>query len=263
MPQSSLMTWLSKPATVKEPAPVVLKQERHETKEPDLPTPPLSDNGQQNKPAVSNNTRNNEAIPFLGRARKPLPLNISLLSPTKANLPAFKQLNTLLLPIPYPESFYRETLTDDLTRNITLFAFWHDSPPPTPDPATSKPNLIGAIRCRIFAQPLTAGNTTTSNAKAQHEKPMLYLSTLVLLSPYRGYGVATHLLDVLVQRAVEDYGVGSIGAHVWEANGEGLEWYRKRGFREVGREEGYYRRLKPSGAVVVRREVGVMDFAGR
>lgn len=42
-------------------------------------------------------------------------------------------------------------------------------------------------------------------------------------------------------------------AHVWEASEEALKWYMKRGF--VVEEEiirGYYRRLKPGGARVVR-----------
>lgn len=89
---------------------------------------------------------------------------------------------------------------------------------------------------------------------------MLYLSTLVLLSPYRGHGIMAYMLNVLTKRAVEAYGVTSVGAHVWEANAEGLEWYRKRGFKEVGREEGYYRRLNPQRAVVMQRQVSVMDF---
>lgn len=91
---------------------------------------------------------------------------------------------------------------------------------------------------------------------------MLYLSTLVLLSPYRAHGIATRMLDVLTKRAAHDYGVTSVGAHVWESNMDGLEWYRKRGFQEVAREYDYYRRLKPSGAVVVQRDVGVMDLVG-
>ena len=45
-------------------------------------------------------------------------------------------------------------------------------------------------------------------------------------------------------------------AHVWEANAEGLDWYIKRGFTvEDGVVEGYYRRLKPDGARVVRRTI--------
>ena len=67
----------------------------------------------------------------------------------------------------------------------------------------------------------------------------------------------------MTRRAIEDYGISSIGAHVWEANQEGLEWYRKRGFREVNRESGYYRRLDPQGAVVMQREVAVSDLLGK
>lgn len=57
--------------------------------------------------------------------------------------------------------------------------------------------------------------------------------------------------------------VKEIYAHVWEANEEALGWYGKRGF-EVGGEvvEGYYRKLRPSGARVVKRKVGVGDWVG-
>lgn len=89
---------------------------------------------------------------------------------------------------------------------------------------------------------------------------MLYLSTLVLLSPYRQHGIATHLLRALTQRAVHDYGVTRVGAHVWEANADALEWYRKRGFQETRRDSGYYRRLNPQTAIIVERKVGVTDL---
>lgn len=68
------------------------------------------------------------------------------------------------------------------------------------------------------------------------------------------------MLHCLTKRAVDDYGITRVGAHVWEANAEGLEWYRKRGFREVGTEHGYYRRLDPQTAFVMQRDVSVMDF---
>lgn len=50
---------------------------------------------------------------------------------------------------------------------------------------------------------------------------------------------------------------------MWEANEEALDWYGKRGF-EVGGEvvQGYYRKLRPSGARVVSRKVGVGDWVG-
>ncbi|KAF2209311.1 hypothetical protein CERZMDRAFT_47546 [Cercospora zeae-maydis SCOH1-5] len=174
--------------------------------------------------------------------RRPLPPNVELRACTAADLPHLKRLTSLLLPIPYPDKFYKDIVSDPVTNSITLLAVWHDD---TPADAPGKGRLIGAIRCRLL-EPSTA--------------PVLYLSTLVLLSPYRKHGIATHLLRTVVQKAAEDYGVTRVAAHVWEANVDGLAWYRQRGFRETGRESEYYRRLEPSGAVLVERAVGVADL---
>ncbi|OQO02134.1 hypothetical protein B0A48_11686 [Cryoendolithus antarcticus] len=258
MPQASLMTWLSKSSAVSVPPPAFVRPKRHEA----LPTPPSS--SRESAKESGNLGKGDEHVIslFLKAPARSCLANVTLRAPTKADLPAFKHMNSLLLPIPYPESFYKETISDELTRNITLLAFWHDSPQKRgsiPDSPLEKGHLVGAIRCRLFAHPLGSSPQVSGTS----EKPMLYLSTLVVLAPYRGHGIAAHLLETLLLRAVKDYGIGSVGAHVWEANAEGMEWYRKRGFREVGSEKGYYRKLKPDGAVVVRREVGVMDLAGR
>lgn len=52
-----------------------------------------------------------------------------------------------------------------------------------------------------------------------------------------------------------------IYAHVWEANEIALEWYLKRGF-EVEQEvkQQYYRKLRPSGARIVRRRIKTTDW---
>ncbi|GAB7359989.1 hypothetical protein MBLNU230_g7513t1 [Neophaeotheca triangularis] len=268
MPQSSLMTWFKKPSAVTDPLPQRVEPLIDDSKTPNpttLPTPPPDDSS-NDEPA------NNESNPTISqttpaaffRLLPELPPNVQLRPCTTADVPLFKRLNSLLLPIPYPETFYRETVTDALTANITLLAFWHDSPPSQPtEKETQKGRLIGAIRCRILPSHLQQqpNATTTATAKEKEER-MLYLSTLVLLSPYRRHGIATHLLSIVTARAVREHGVSSVGAHVWEANEEGLEWYAKRGFAEVRREEGYYRKLRPQGAVVVRRVVGVRDLLG-
>lgn len=55
--------------------------------------------------------------------------------------------------------------------------------------------------------------------------------------------------------------VKEIYAHVWESNEEALEWYVKRGFEvEEKVVDGYYRKLRPSGARIVRRRIGVGDW---
>lgn len=242
MPQSSLMEWLSKPAP-KGPAETTTQDE---TKQ--LPTPPAT-SGAETNGAIQNGPA---SVPRLGLKVGGLPPNVELRECRKEDIKSFKRLNSLLLPIPYGDSFYRETMEDAVTSNITLVALWHDN---LTTAANEKGTLVGAIRCRLLTN--LPGGAPVPQRK---EGPMLYLSTLVLLSPHRGHGIAAKLLDVMVRRAVNDYGVSSVGAHVWEANEEGLAWYCKRGFREMRREEGYYRRLDPQGAVVVVKDVGVMDL---
>lgn len=111
--------------------------------------------------------------------------------------------------------------------------------------------MVGGIRCRLEEVP--------ASSEGGRAEKRVYVQTLCLLSPYRTMGVGTALLDAVVQVGIRGYGITSVYAHVWEANTEALEWYRKRGF-EVGELElGYYRRLKPAGARVVRRLLGVRD----
>lgn len=243
MPQSSLLGWLSRPAPAK--ADKAQADEIHQ-----LPTPPpTASEGRERHSQSLLSDKHVDTRPSADR--EGLPANVELRSCCKEDIKSFKRLNSLLLPIPYGDSFYREILADEVTSNITLMALWHDSPASTDG---RKGTLVGAIRCRLLAG--------LPGSSPRQEGPMLYLSTLVLLSPYRGHGVAAKMLDVIIKRAVNDYGIGSVGAHVWEANDEGLAWYRKRSFREVRREEGYYRRLKPQGAVVMMKDVGVMDLMG-
>ncbi|KAI6799588.1 hypothetical protein D0861_01701 [Hortaea werneckii] len=301
MPQSSLTAWLNKPATVKT-APVTTPRQDEKPSAPSQtgeaattqhPAPPTQESENEKPTSTTtsygkNPEQNSSKTPPAFQTSLPsLPPNIHLRACTKADIPALKRLNALLLPIPYPETFYREILQDEVTNNLTLLALWHD------DPALKdqeKGILVGAVRGRLIPSTSTppsistatkssAGSSTlpppTATAGTANPNPpppenaneaegpkLLYLSTLVLLSPYRRHGIMTHMLRQLIQRGVHSYGVSAVGAHVWEANAEGLEWYERRGFAVVGREEGYYRRLQPQGAMVVRKGVGVGDLLG-
>ena len=70
--------------------------------------------------------------------------------------------------------------------------------------------------------------------------------------------MAGRLLEAVVGR-----GVREVYAHVWEMNVEGIGWYARRGFEVGAVVGGYYRRLRPDGARVVRRRVGVGEWVGR
>lgn len=181
------------------------------------------------------------------------------------HIPSLARITGLLLPIRYPNSFYTATITDPVVASLSRVAIYHDHPvAAAPDSGTSTgtDKVIGGIRCRLEKQdPAQDGQ----GAQATN----LYIQTLHLLSPYRGQGVATALLNSLlfdesssskntprVSGLVKHYNIRSVSAHVHEANEDGLKWYKSRGFQvQDSVVEGYYRRLKPSGARIVRLDL--------
>ncbi|KAA8892993.1 acyl-CoA N-acyltransferase [Sphaerosporella brunnea] len=159
------------------------------------------------------------------------------------NISSLKRLNTLLLPIPYRESFYSDILSNATDSALSRVAFWEGSI-----------SIVGGIRARweltdgtLPKEPI-ADITTIRGGK-------IYLMTICVLSPFRGVGVAAALLADVVETA-KRWGVEEVYAHVWQENRDALEWYRKRGFVvDEGVVEGYYMRLKPGGARIVRLRI--------
>ncbi|KAJ9220357.1 hypothetical protein DTO271D3_7545 [Paecilomyces variotii] len=204
-----------------------------------------------------------------------------------AHIPSLSRITGLLLPIRYPSSFYTATITDPVIASLSRVAVYHGHPvAAAPERAsitgrddtvsgTGTDKVIGGIRCRLERQ---VQQTTGSDEKKWNdprEPTNLYIQTLHLLSPHRGHGVAASLLNSLlfstppssgvrppyrVSGLVKHYNIRSVTAHVHEANDEGLHWYVARGFKvEDGVVEGYYRRLNPTGARIVRLELDWED----
>ncbi|KAJ9635471.1 hypothetical protein H2199_008474 [Coniosporium tulheliwenetii] len=254
MLQTSISAWLNKPRAVAEPPPApstprspIAKTSTKVTTAPALPSHPPAPPAPlapPQKPAAQP-TPPTPALP--SRKPRPLPSNITLEPVTPSTLPSLRRLNSLLLPIPYPQKFYDEILSDPVTSSITLVALWHDTPPQglwqAYAAASSSPNSS------------TSANTFPLPSSPVHLHPRDPI-------PYRTHGLATHLLQSVVLAAHTQYGVVEVCAHVWEANTEALAWYKRRGFEVRGREEGYYRRLKPQGAWAVGRRVQVGEVVG-
>jgi ribosomal protein S18 acetylase RimI-like enzyme len=199
-----------------------------------------------------------------------------------AHIPSLTRITGLLLPIRYPNGFYTATITDPVIASLSRVAIYHNNNPATANGATSQDSstdkVIGAIRCRLEHLP---HDTTSSSEDHQPARTNLYIQTLLLLSPYRGNGVATSLLDSLlftsslpsdsstsasdkstrvISPLVKHYGIRAVTAHVHESNEDALHWYIARGFKvEDGVVEGYYRRLNPSGAKIVRLKLPWSD----
>ena len=142
---------------------------------------------------------------------------------------------------------------------------------PRTNKAKEKGYFVGGISVRLDPiVPDGNGFDISSKQEKQGQAPhALYISTLSVLAPYRSFGIGSHLISTAITRALDlieslnikktpqeaQITLDHVYAHVWEKNPDAAEWYSKRGF-EVGEViEGYYRRLKPGGARLVRKGV--------
>ena len=174
-----------------------------------------------------------------------LPREASIRLVTSHDIPALKRINALLLSVSYPDWFYNGAA--DLTaagRFSRVITWQHNG---------EEPKVVGGIVCRL--EP-ALGTVSAVNAQVPRA---LYIQSLCLLSPYRSLGLAGAAVDNVVATAVSDssLGVRSITAHVWTENDEGLQWYQRRGFYRDGLAiPGYYLKLRPDSAYLVRRDAG-------
>ena len=178
-----------------------------------------------------------------------LPPNVHIEPVTSSTIASYRRLITLLLPIRYPDKFYKDSVANNPTSSLARVAIWHEENARV-DHQTTGQNVVGGIQCRLEDVPSTPTG-----------ERVLYIQTIGVLAPYRQLGIATQLLDEVVATVIEHYEkVTFIYAHVWEANTDALEWYSQRGFT-VDKQvlQGYYRRLKPSGARVVQRRITIED----
>ena len=268
MIQTSLAAWLKKPSALSGdqnsvvPGPGNQTPARNTTSHQPYsqPDPALRSNGEHHGHPDITKTQAHSGSQGLSRdSKSSLPPNVELAPITLELLPAFRRLNSLTFPIPYQDKFYNETVSDPVAASISLVALWHDTSQDGSFSPPSRPRVVASIRCRLLANSPSSPEKRPSK-NDDGSSPSLYISTIATLSPFRNHGLAQALLQSVTRRAIDDYGVKTITAHVWEANTEGRQWYAKHGFKEVYFEENYYRRLKPSGAWVVERPITVTDI---
>ncbi|KAL7931046.1 hypothetical protein V8C35DRAFT_311105 [Trichoderma chlorosporum] len=174
------------------------------------------------------------------RPRLPLEASIRPIAPVDVN--ALRRLNSLLLPVSYPETFYNRA-ADPVTGRFSRLICWsHQGDGPKP---------VGGVVCRVEpdVDARAAGSQVIQN---------IYIQSLCLLSPYRSLGLVSAALDDIVAAAVADpaLDVRTVTAHVWTENEEGLHWYEARGFSKQGPAiQGYYLKLRPDSAWLVSKPV--------
>jgi ribosomal protein S18 acetylase RimI-like enzyme len=261
MVQTSISAWLSK-AKAAEEGDIPLEQSPTPPPEQQaIASPSASISTTKEVPANDTGTRierTTNPSPISEKSLEPrtrsLPPNASITAITADTLPAFRRMTSLLLPIPYPDNFYNEILTDDVASNISQVCLWTDGRP-SPE---STVRVVSGIRGRLL--PCSPAALSGNKETVQGGSPSLYISTVTTLAPYRGHGLASALLQRIIARSIRDYGITTVTAHMWEANEDVREWYANHGFKEVRFEKQYYRRLRPSGAWLLERNIGPQDL---
>ncbi|KAI1819504.1 acyl-CoA N-acyltransferase [Xylaria intraflava] len=177
---------------------------------------------------------------------------------------ALRRITSLLLPVNYPDSFYAR-LSDPLSSGaFSRVIIWRDSK----DGPAARGKVIGGLVCRPEPSPFHAGTVDSPRSRrsptASAPQPnALYIQSLVLLSPYRGLGLAAALLDEVVADAARStFACKTVWAHVWTENDDALRWYTARGFTRVEEVKSYYHKLQPDSAWIVRREIGPSAVLG-
>lgn len=170
---------------------------------------------------------------------------------------SIKRINGLLLCISYPPWFYQQLSPPTSYASYSRAILWSDKP-------GSPYTVIGSLITR--RDPVTEFKRDGKKEGVEPDDTALYIAALTLLSPYRSKGLAQAALESVIRQIVstpatqEEGGIQSLYAHVWTENNEGLEWYRKMGFHKEGKPvEGYYQKLQPSTAWVLRRNISVLD----
>ncbi|TLD22392.1 hypothetical protein PspLS_08121 [Pyricularia sp. CBS 133598] len=232
----------------KNPAPVV--QPPKQQQQPPLPPPPPPAPLQSPSPgavAAAAAASSSLAAPT-PPATTPHP-SASIVPITADHIAPLRRINALLLCVNYPDSFYQRILDPAASGLFSRAILWSETEE-NGDPASSAepPKVIGSIVARVETSPFDKNRSA------------LYIQSLTLLSPFRSLGLARAALDAVLDHARHlrsAVDIADVYAHVWTENDDGLRWYAARGFERVGSrpEQGYYHKLRPDTAWIVRRSL--------
>lgn len=139
---------------------------------------------------------------------------------TVNNLGTFKKINEVCLPATYPEAWYKDSLNSD---QIVKLAFYSELP-------------VGAIKAKTINSSHNLPSFEVSSSSQLSSKIIpnaVYIESLAVLKAYRGHHVATELLNWLIEESKQKF-IHQVILHVHGDNTEAIEWYKKKGFTQVG-----------------------------
>ncbi|KAJ3153793.1 hypothetical protein HDU86_005126 [Geranomyces michiganensis] len=161
---------------------------------------------------------------------------IEFRSISEENIIKLKQLNSVVFPVVYNESFYRDVLHLH-PAHLSLMAYVDSQ-------------LVGAICCRN--EPLYP----QTDPRYIPGLNRVYIMTLGVLSPYRRLRLGSELLTRIIEAVEQDQSAAELALHVQTTNVQALAFYERHGFVKVGLCKDYYSKNKgvlPPDAWALRR----------
>ncbi|WVR09577.1 hypothetical protein IAU60_006647 [Kwoniella sp. DSM 27419] len=178
-------------------------------------------------------------------------VKVTLTSLTLNNSGTLRRINSVVIPVVYSDTFYKQ-VRDPLLDDVNKLIYYADIP-------------VGAICCRF-----------DNLAKGSKEPPTLVVLTLAILAPYRSLNLGTSLLLSTLRASIHpttppppvpsDKQANTRGslaavpprqkvnralAHVQVGNEDAKRFYERLGFKQVGVEENYYSKAEPKGAMIM------------
>mmetsp|Transcript_14436 Transcript_14436/g.28490 ORF Transcript_14436/g.28490 Transcript_14436/m.28490 type:complete len:199 (+) Transcript_14436:50-646(+) len=161
------------------------------------------------------------------KRRKQLKLEIGHL--TEKNIGQVKKLNTATFPVRYQDQFYTDLMK---SLDYSRLGFYADI-------------LVSSICCRL--EDRAAGGRA------------LYIMTLSVLKPYQRRGLASQLIEWVVDKAQGKEGqadeVQEIYLHVQTSNAGAIAFYKQYDFEITDEIPNYYKNIEPPDCYVLRREL--------
>jgi len=149
---------------------------------------------------------------------------VSFASLTHNNLGTVRKLNSVLFPIKYSEKFYEGVLLPEV-EDFCKLVYYKDVP-------------VGTICCRL---------------ETHQEELSLYLMTMGVLAPYRSRKLGSKSLELILSAAESKSKIKKIYLHVQTSNHDAKRFYERHGFKEVGLQENYYKKISPHDAWILEK----------
>lgn len=107
----------------------------------------------------------------------------------------------------------------------------------------------------IVAHRATLGRSLVGFIVSRLVRDEAEILSVAVVSSKRGKGLARRLLDLNLRR-LAGLGARTVFLEVDESNVPARRLYRRAGFRDVGRREGYYPAGQGAAALILRRDLG-------